>query len=215
MNKKLAAIALSAGLLTGGAAGLLLTVPGVSGAATSTTEVPTTDSTTDITGRDAQRGQWVTDALATLVADGTITQAQADAVQAALEAARPERPEGDMGGRGGRGGRGPGLEAAATALGMTADELRTELQSGDSIADVAGEKGVAVQTVIDALVAEAKTHLAEEVASGEHTQAEADAKLADITERITAMVNGEMPTGGPRGGHRGQADDATTSTTTA
>lgn len=212
MNKKIAAIGLSAGLLTGGAAGLLLTIPGVSGAATVTAETTTTDSAT--TAPDpAQRGQWMQDALAELVTNGTLTQAQADAVVTALEAARPEHPGG------GRGGRGMHLDAAATALGMTADELRTELQAGKSIADIAGEQGVSVQGVIDALVAEAKAHLDEEVASGEHTQAEADAKLAEITERITAMVNGELPAGGPgggpRGGRMGQAEDATTSTTTA
>jgi lipoate-protein ligase A len=76
---------------------------------------------------------------------------------------------------------------------MAADELRTELRSGKTIAQVASDKGVDVQDVIDALVADVKQHLDEEVASGEHTQAEADAKLAEVTARITDRVNNGKP----------------------
>ena len=47
-----------------------------------------------------------------------------------------------------------------------------------------------------------------EVAAGEHTQAEVDAKIADFKTRLDDMVNGVRPAGGPgmggkgmRGGH--------------
>jgi len=93
-----------------------------------------------------------------------------------------------------------GLDAAAKALGTTAEELRTALAGGQSIAEVAATKGVAVQTVIAAIVAENKTRLDEAVAAGKITQTQADERLADTTERVTAMVNGEAPVhGGPRG----------------
>ncbi len=46
-----------------------------------------------------------------------------------------------------------GLEAAAEALGMTADELSTQLWGGKSLADLAGEAGVELQTVRDAVTA--------------------------------------------------------------
>jgi hypothetical protein len=85
-----------------------------------------------------------------------------------------------------------GLEAAATALGMTADELRTELSDGSTIAEVATAQGVDVQTVIDAMVAEATTRLAERVA-GDLTQAEADERIAELTERISDVVNNGRP----------------------
>jgi hypothetical protein len=150
----------------------------------------------------------VSDALAPLVSDGTITQAQADKVAEALKNAGPQRGRG-----GGMGHGGPGLDAAATALGITADELRTDLQGGKTIAQVAADKGVDVQTVIDGMVADAKSHLAAEVASGEHTQAEADQKLADLTQRITDSVNNGRPARGDHGPGGQPPADGTTDTT--
>ncbi|MFM8794970.1 MAG: hypothetical protein ACKOFF_08860, partial [Acidimicrobiales bacterium] len=44
-----------------------------------------------------------------------------------------------------------------------------------------------------------------EVASGEHTQAEVDAKIAEFKTRLDDIVNGVRPAGGPgmggKGGH--------------
>jgi hypothetical protein len=210
-TNKFAAIGLAAGLTVGGATGLVLAVPAISGAqSTDTSTAPATDAQSD-SGRP-DPGQHMADALAPLVADGTLTQDQADKVIAALEAARPQ------GGPGMGHGGGMGLDAAATALGITADELRTELQSGKTIAQVASDKGVDVQTVIDAMVAQLKTHLDEEVAAGEHTQEEADQKLADATTRITEQVNNTMSAGGRgpggHGGPDGHAPDQGTTDTT-
>ena len=97
-------------------------------------------------------------------------------------------------------GPGKGAEAVATALGITVEELKTELSSGKSIADVAKAKNVDIAKVISAMTAQMKAHLDEEVASGEHTQAEADAKLAEFTARATEMVN---KAGGPQAGQKG------------
>jgi DNA-binding CsgD family transcriptional regulator len=94
------------------------------------------------------------------------------------------------------------IAGAANALGMTEAELRTELLADKSIADVAREKNIDLNEVIAALTATFKAHLDEEVASGEHTQAEADAKLAQFTTRITTMVNtAGLPKHGGNGGH--------------
>ena len=91
------------------------------------------------------------------------------------------------------GPRGAGLDAAATALGMTRDELRAQLDADTTIADVAKAKNVDVQKVIDAMVADAKAHLAQAVTDGRLTQAEADAKQADLEARITSLVNDGPP----------------------
>ena len=89
----------------------------------------------------------------------------------------------------GRHGPGPGLAAAAGAIGISEDELVTALRSGQSIAQVAQSKNVDVQKVIDAVVADAKSRLAEKVQSGDLTQAQADEKLANLTQRVTDTVN--------------------------
>jgi hypothetical protein len=107
------------------------------------------------------------------------------------DAAPQPGPDGRApGGPGCAGGhRGAGLDAAATALGMTREELRAQLDEDTTIADVAGAENVDVQKVIDAMVADAKAHLAQAVTDGRLTQAEADAKAATLTERITQHVN--------------------------
>jgi DNA-binding CsgD family transcriptional regulator len=85
---------------------------------------------------------------------------------------------------------------------MTEAELKTELQAGKSIADVAKAKNIDLDTVIAKLTAAFKAHLDEEVASGKHTQAEADAKLAEFSTRVTTMVNAPgLPMRGGKGGH--------------
>ncbi len=202
MKKRFAAAGLAAGLTGGAIAGIALTHPSISGAQTDTT-APSTS--TDQPKPD--RGAWIDDALAPLVSNGTITQSQADAVASTLEAARPPK------GPGGHGfGHGADLDAAATAIGISTDDLRTALQSGQSLAEIAQAHGVSAQTVIDALVADAKTHIADEVTSGEITQAEADQKLAALTDRITSMVNGELPLRGP-GFHGGPPPTDSSSTT--
>lgn len=216
MKKKAVAAALAAGLLGGGAAGMIMGSTGVSGAQETTTTVEQQAGDTDSgdTATDAGRpemSEHFTSAIAPLVEAGTITQAQADSVIAALADAGPPEGGGRHGGPGGEmGGRGgPGLDRAAEALGITADELHTALEGGQTIAEVAASKGVDVQTVIDAMVAGLKTHLDEEVASGEHTQAEADQKLADATERITDSVNNGFPERGERPADAPQEDTAT------
>lgn len=157
------------------------------------------------------------DVLAPLVDDGTINQAQADAVIRALEEVGPRfGPRGFGPGGFGPGGFGPGghgpagfgpvasLETASEALGTTPEELHEALEGGSSVADVAAERGVEVQVVIDALVADAESQLDEAVADGRLTEDEAATRLAEVTERITEFINGEIELrergfGGPPG----------------
>ncbi|HEV7862185.1 MAG TPA: hypothetical protein VGR20_05770, partial [Acidimicrobiia bacterium] len=159
------------------------------------TPAPSTPTPSTGSSKALKDGDWAKSALDPLVANGTITQAQEDAVLAALKAGRPDHGDGH-----GRGGRGFGnLDAAAKVLGVTADELRSALQGGKSLADVAKDKGISVAKVVDTLVTELKAHLDAEVASGEHTQAEADAMLAQARTGIEDFVNGKGPLGGPGG----------------
>ena len=197
MRKQIATVGLSAALVAGGAGALALV-----GAGTSSAQSTPDTTISEASGPAAERASRVAETLQPLIDAGTLTQAQADAVIAALEAAGPGREMGP-GGRGGP-GRGVGLDAAATALGVTQEELMTALKDGQSLADVAASKGLDVQVVIDAMVADAQTHLAEEVASGELTQEQADARLSELTTRLTEMVNSTMPMGPGRPGRPGR-----------
>src|SRR5688500_215178 len=191
---RLAVYGLTAGLLGGGAAGLLLT--GTTLASAQVSDVTGTVTAPTAGSAKPAKGEWAKSVLDGLAAKGTITQAQADEILAALNAARPAHgPRGHGPGRGGF----AKLDAAATALGMTVEDLRSALEGGKSLAAVAQEKGIDVAKVVDALVAEFKVHLDQEVASGIHTQAEADQKLADARARLEAFVNGTAPPGGPGG----------------
>ena len=138
-------------------------------------------------------GGWVADALSELVTAGTLTQAQADAVAEALEAARPERPFGGgkhwRGGPGGLGFGRIGLDAAAEVIGIEEDDLRDALRDGTTLAELAEQNGVAVQAVIDALVGEANERIDNLVEDGRLDADEAAERLTEATERITTLVN--------------------------
>jgi len=211
MNKKLtlvlASTAVAGGIALGASALPAMastTSPSPSASSSADSSKPSVDGSTSA-DRTADIQSRIASELAGLVSDGTITQEQADKVAETLASTMPAG--GGHGGRGGHGGGFGGLTAAATAIGVTEDELRTELEAGKSIAAVAEANGVSEQTVIDAIIAEAKAHFAEEVASGEHTQAEVDAKLADLETRVKTLVETEgLP---QRGGHGPDGDGGT------
>ncbi len=126
--------------------------------------------------------------------DGKITQEQADAAKKAIESgeARGFGPGfGHRGGGfghgrfGGHHGGGPGLEAAATYLGLSQDELRAELQGGKSLSTIAGEKGKSVDGLKAAMVKDATAKLEEAVAAGRITEEQ----KAAMVERLPAMVD--------------------------
>lgn len=66
----------------------------------------------------------------------------------------------------GPGFRGEGLQAAADALGIDESDLVAALRDGRTIADVAAEQGVDVNTVIEAMVAEARDRITSFVNEG-------------------------------------------------
>ncbi|MEY2400560.1 MAG: hypothetical protein QOJ08_671, partial [Ilumatobacteraceae bacterium] len=172
MNKRLAGTGLAIGLIAGAGAGLILELSGNAGAASGilAAAAATDDTTADTTATTADAGATtaadpvkpdpstrLAEVLKPLVDDGTITQGQADKVIAALVAARPlGGHDGGHRGFGGPGGRlGAGLDVVATTLGITADEVRTAVQGGQTLAELAVSQGKTAQDVIDAIVAEA------------------------------------------------------------
>lgn len=116
----------------------------------------------------------------------------------------PARGPQGMGGHKGKGGPGKIMsQAVAKVLKLTTTELKTQLHSGKSLADVAKTQSVDIADVKTVLTSDFTAHLAEEVTSGKHTQAEADAKLAEFKTNLDTMVNRVGPAGGMKGEGRG------------
>ena len=140
------------------------------------------------------------------VAEGRITKAQGEALKARITAGDAPLFGGGFRHGGPRDGfghhRGPGLDAAAKYLGITEAQLRTELQNGKSLADVAKAHGKTVDGLVNAVVDEAKTNVDAAVKAGRLTQAQADQMLSDLKQRITDFVNGRFPAP-PFGEHDG------------
>jgi len=76
----------------------------------------------------------------------------------------------------------------AAYLGMTREQLRTELRSGKSLAQIAEAKGKSVDGLVAAMLAPAKARLAKAVENGHLTKARADAILARLTEGAKWLV---------------------------
>ena len=164
------------------------------------------------------------------VAAGSVTQAQADAQKAGLDAHIQQEvtqvggPQAGGHGGHGRGGGGGGVHGAddvataATALGMSEADLQTALQGGKSIAQVATDKGVDLAKVTDAIKASDVKAIDDAVAAGKLTQAQADAQKAGLDAHIKDEVTRVgFQAGGPKGGHGprgGVGSSATSSTTT-
>lgn len=133
-----------------------------------------------------------------VIATPALTSAQEEAPspeapdESTTTAPDADEPRSDARGcRVGRRGSRPGLDAAAEVLGVTEEELRDALRGGSSIADVAAERGVDMQAVIDALVAEATARIHDEAVEGDLDADRAAALKERLGERITRLVEGD------------------------
>jgi hypothetical protein len=93
-------------------------------------------------------------------------------------------------------GHGPGdeLAVAASYLGVSQASLRSSLESGKTLAQVAKSDGKSVDGLVAALVNAEKQEWADAVKAGRVTAAQRDAMLPSLEQRMTDLVNG---TGGP------------------
>ena len=127
----------------------------------------------------------LSDRIDAAVAAGRLTKEEADALK--------ERIQSDdfpvFGGLHRGFGHFAKLDAAANYLGLTEAELRSELEGGKSLAQVARDHGKPVDGLVDALVAAEKEHLDSAVTAGRITKAQEDELLNGLKERITSLVN--------------------------
>jgi polyhydroxyalkanoate synthesis regulator phasin len=80
------------------------------------------------------------------------------------------------------------LGPVAGYLGITPQELRTELRSGKSLAEIATAHGKTVDGLVDAITAKAKERLDKAVANGRLTRQRADEILARLTDAVEEAV---------------------------
>jgi gas vesicle protein len=100
----------------------------------------------------------------------------------------------------------PGLDAAASYLGLTEAQLDAKLDSGKTLAQVAEGQGKSVEGLVGALKADMKKMLDQAVSDGRITKAQEDQALKDADTRLRNLVNGKfMRPARPEGwfGHRG------------
>jgi hypothetical protein len=90
------------------------------------------------------------------------------------------------------------FEVAAGAIGTSPSEVRIEFANGRSIAEVAGARGVPVETVVAAVVADASEKLDRAVAEGHTTRFAADQLKSRLPRWATRMVYGHRGDFGSR-----------------
>jgi hypothetical protein len=90
----------------------------------------------------------------------------------------------------------PGGAAIAGYLGLTEEQLRTQLEAGKTLAQIATAQGKSVPGLEDVIYADAKSHLDQAVADGKLTAAHEQTMLADLKAHLDDIVNHTGPPGG-------------------
>ncbi|MCB9454732.1 MAG: hypothetical protein H6671_01955 [Anaerolineaceae bacterium] len=132
------------------------------------------------------------------LAEGKLTQAQADALLERLEATMTDAVNGEL--------ERPivrqtaqqilgtaAVRQVADAAGMDFQSVVTELQSGKSVATILGEHGVDVNIFIENAVNAAAERLNEQVAAGRLSQELVDQRLEALRTRLTDLANRTFP----------------------
>lgn len=187
IKRSVAITAIAASTFGGVAAGAAFFTPVIAGAQ---------DDAVEAEQAAPERGERISEALQVLVDDGTLTEAQRDAVVETLKNARPDRGEfrEPLGQR--------GLRVAgeiAEILGLEGNEIREALRNGSSIAELAEAQGIESADVVDAIVARAEERLDTAVENGRIDDTQAAEMLTRTAERAEDLVNGEIEFGGRRG----------------
>ena len=132
--------------------------------------------------------------LSGLVAKGTITQSQADAIVKAQTDAMAA-------GKAAMETNRAAVDAVVTAtLGITTDAIKARLKAGESLATIAGAKK---DTLIAAITAEINRQIDAAVVAGKLTSAQGAERKAKTAENVTKRVNNLRP---PHGDKPGRSD---------
>lgn len=140
------------------------------------------------------------------VAAGKLTQAQADRIKEAINSGKIMMGGGfggPHGHGGGMGDRGPGMRAEGGAemaafLGITEEQLRTEMTAGKTLAQVAEAHGKTRDQLKAFLIAENVKHIDAAVADGRLTADQAAKARAAFAAAVDTMIDATMPAKGGR-----------------
>ena len=148
-------------------------------------------------------------ALDTALKNGTITQTQYDNMVANLEAKVKERVEETLPAnkevnnafkKGFKAGVRFGFnDDVATFLGITQDQLRTELQSGKTLAAIATEHGKTEDALMQFIVEKEKAALDTALKNGTITQTQYDNMVANLQTKVKERVEKACPLNGQKG----------------
>ena len=127
------------------------------------------------------------------VTAGRLTKAQGDELKQRIESGDVPLFGGPGFGFHERGALFGGVDAAASYLGLTDVQLRSQLQSGKSLADVAKAQGKSVDGLVQAIVDAAKKKVEAAVAAGRLTQTQADSILSGLKSHVSDFVNRTPP----------------------
>jgi polyhydroxyalkanoate synthesis regulator phasin len=160
-----------------------------------TAAVALTISTGSVALADNGKGKdRLTSLLSGLVAKGTITQSQADAIVKAQTDAMAA-------GKAAMETNRAAVDAVVTAtLGITTDAIKARLKAGESLATIAGAKK---DTLIAAITAEINRQIDAAVVAGKLTAAQGAERKAKTAENVTKRVNNLRP---PHGDKPGRSD---------
>ena len=131
-------------------------------------------------------GKGISNILSGLVSNGTLTQAQVDAISKAMQDARSAGKAAHEAEKAER------IKVITDALGIDAATLETKRKAGQTLAAIAGDKKDAL---IAALVAYERKKIDADVASGKLSAERATELKSKLTAGITAMVNNEAKNG--------------------
>ena len=196
MKKLIATISIITALGAGAFALNSVLPAGASGSLANQTDSPSADSSSNPSpdcSTHGGRGERFKGVLDKLVTDGTITQDQEDAI---IQAFKDELADhaGDQSGPRGRGGlrlrvvQGM-VKVSADTIGVSVDDLKTAVQSGQSVADVANAHGVNPSDVVTAIVNAGNAKLDQAVTDGKLTQDQADKLKSHLPEAADRFVN--------------------------
>jgi hypothetical protein len=194
-------------LVAGAAAALAVGGAGAGIAATKLDNSPSAESKAIVNDAAKQLGvdptklsdalkKALTDRVDAAVAQGTITKEEGDALKKRIQSDEFPLVGAPFGFRH-FGGPGPhglfhGLDAAATYLGLTEAQLRTRLNGGKTLAQIAKSQGKSVDGLEQALKDDTKTKLDAIVKEGKITKADEQKILKDLDQRIDDLVNGQL-----------------------